>query len=122
MTFDWSSGELAEGLLCYRREDFFEAHEHWEIIWLQCQEPEKTFLQGLIQVTAALHHLQRNNTLGATSLLKAALRRLESYPARYAGIEAEVFREEVHLWIHSLSHFDLKPEIPFPSIQLNRAP
>jgi uncharacterized protein len=54
---DWSCGELAEGLRCYRAEEFFLAHEHWEGVWLKAQEPEKTFLQALIQTTAAFHHL-----------------------------------------------------------------
>ena len=85
MTFDWSCGALAEGLGCYRREEFFLAHEHWEAVWLGAEEPEKTFLQALIQVTAAFHHLQRGNVVGAVSLLRAALRRLEAYPAEFGG-------------------------------------
>jgi len=30
-------------------------------VWLKAIEPDKTFLQGLIQITAALHHWQRGN-------------------------------------------------------------
>jgi hypothetical protein len=59
--------------------EFFAAHEAWESRWLESQEPEKTFLQGLIQLTAAFHHFQRNNPLGATRLLQAAPSLLEPY-------------------------------------------
>ena len=59
--FDWTQGSLAEGLRLYDAGEFFAAHEAWESVWLRAQEPEKMFLQGLIQVTAAFHHLQRNN-------------------------------------------------------------
>ena len=52
-------------------------------MWLESQEPEKLFLQGLIQVTAAFHHLQRNNPLGTMLLLKAALARLERLHLEY---------------------------------------
>ena len=38
MTFDWKTGPLAEGLRCYCDEEFFLAHEHWELIWLQLGE------------------------------------------------------------------------------------
>ena len=44
------------------------------------------FLQGLIQVTAAFHHLQRKNPQGTALLLQAALGRLERYPARFGDI------------------------------------
>ena len=52
---DWTQGDLFEGLRCFHSGAFFEAHEHWESVWLASQEPEKTFLQGLIQVAAAFH-------------------------------------------------------------------
>ena len=63
MTLDWTQGSLAEGLRLYEAGEFFAAHEAWESRWLESHEPEKTFLQGLIQVTAAFHHLQRKNHL-----------------------------------------------------------
>jgi hypothetical protein len=122
MKFDWSCGALADGLECYRREAFFSAHEHWETVWLQSQEPEKTFLQALIQITAAFHHLQRNNARGATSLLKAALRRLEPYPAFFGGIELEPLRNDVRLWIQLLENRDVPFRGPFPQICLSAPP
>jgi predicted metal-dependent hydrolase len=73
-------GDLHEGLRCFLSGAFFEAHEHWESVWLGAQEPERTFLQGLIQVAASFHHFQRGNFAGTTSLLRSALRRLDSYP------------------------------------------
>lgn len=117
MNLDWSSGELAEGLRCYRSQEFFEAHEYWEIVWLRSQEPEKTFLQALIQITAAFHHLQRKNPVGATSLLQAALRRLDSYPAAFAGIEVAALRQEVSLWLRALAEQQQTSTLAFPQIQ-----
>ncbi len=116
MTLDWSCGGLAEGLRCYTNEEFFEAHEHWEAIWLQCEEPEKTFLQGLIQVTAAFHHLRRKNVIGAVSLLTAALRRLDRFPAVYGGIEVEALRESIRGWLKALEGEGTQ-DFPFPRIR-----
>jgi predicted metal-dependent hydrolase len=77
MSLDWNHGALLEGLRCFHSGAFFEAHEHWESVWLMTEEPEKTFLQGLIQVAAAFHHFQRGNCAGTISLLRSALRRLD---------------------------------------------
>ena len=115
MALDWSSGALAEGLRCYRNQEFFLAHEHWECIWLSCEEPEKTFLQSLIQVSAAFHHLQRNNVRGAKSLLTRALRRLDVFPAVYGGIAAEAVREGVRAWLTALDQ-DASLKLRFPPI------
>jgi len=114
MPLDWSCGALAEGLRCYKSGEFFLAHEHWESVWLKCEEPEKTLLQALIQITAAFHHLQRNNLIGAASLLRAALRRLEAFPAAYGGIEIEDLRVGVRAWLMALDRKEppLRPPIP----------
>jgi predicted metal-dependent hydrolase len=95
MELDWSSGELAEGLRCYRAEEFFLAHEHWELIWLKLPEPEKTFLQALIQVAAAFHHLRRGNRQGAESLLRRAKRCMEPLPDVFGGIAVEPLRRQI---------------------------
>jgi predicted metal-dependent hydrolase len=50
---------------------------------------------GLIQVTAAFHHIQRNNPLGTALLLKAALARLERYPAHFEGISVNVLCDDI---------------------------
>jgi len=102
MNFDWTQGGLAEGLRRYRAGQFFAAHEAWEGVWLECQEPEKMFLQGLIQVTAAFHHLQRNNPRGTALLLQAALGRLERYPTRFGGISVALLCNDIREWLQAL--------------------
>ena len=102
MEFDWTQGALAEGLRLYHAGEFFAAHEAWEGLWLGAQEPEKMFLQGLIQVTAAFHHLQRNHPLGTTRLLQAALGRLEDYPARFGGISVALLCSDIRAWLEAL--------------------
>ena len=117
MTLDWQHGELAEGLRCYRNREFFAAHEHWEAVWLRSAEPEKTFLQALIQTTAAFHHLQRDNRLGAASLLRGALRRLEPYPDHFGGVAAERLRQGIRAWLIALDQNNSEPQLPLPPIR-----
>jgi predicted metal-dependent hydrolase len=115
---DWSCGELAEGLRCYCAEDFFEAHEHWESVWLQLRDSEKKFLQGVIQLTVAFHHYTKKNHRGALSLLKRALSRFEALPtSNFGGIDLQALCTDIRKWIHS---FETDTEIfpnEFPKIR-----
>lgn len=96
MTFDWTQGSLAEGLHLYNSGEYFTAHEAWESVWLAAPEPDRTFLQALIQITAAFEHLKRNgNQLGASRLLGHALRRLESYAPDFGGLDVDLLRADI---------------------------
>jgi uncharacterized protein len=116
MLFDWTQGELAEGLRCYRSQQFWHAHEHWESVWLRLQGEEKTFLQALIQTTAAFHHLQRKNDAGATSLMQGALRRLDPLPPKFGGIDVDGLRQDLRAWLVALDQPDAGAALPFPKI------
>ena len=111
MKFDWTQGALAEGLRQYESDDFFAAHEAWESVWLGSQEPEKTFLQGLIQVAAAFHHLRRNNPRGTVLLLQAALRRLERYPACFGGVSVTLLRNDIRERLRALEADEPAPRL-----------
>ncbi len=117
MKFDWSEGALAEGLRLYEAGEFFTAHEAWESVWLGSPEPEKTFLQGLIQVTAAFHHLQRNNPLGAMLLLQAALRRLDPYPAGFGGISVTLLCHDIRECLGTLEAGEPVSQLVSPRIR-----
>jgi hypothetical protein len=117
-TFDWTQGELSEGLRCYHSGAFFEAHEHWEAVWLAAPEPEKTFLQGLIQVAAAFHHFQHENCVGTASLLRSALRRLDRYPEAFAGVSVAPLRVAIRSWLEALEKGSQSSRPPVPRLQL----
>jgi uncharacterized protein len=117
MRFDWTTGALAEGLRLYDAGEFFTAHEAWESVWLKAPEPEKTFLQGLIQVTAAFHHLQRNNRLGSVLLLQAALRRLDRCPPNFGGISVTLVCDDVRECLRKLGGDKTDLQLSSPRIR-----
>jgi len=88
--------QFQRGVELFNAGQFFEAHEAWEEIWLAASEPDKTFLQGLIQVAAAFHHRSRGNRKGMESLLEAGLAKLEQFPEEHRGIAAGQLREEAN--------------------------
>jgi uncharacterized protein len=117
MRFDWTEGALAKGLRLYDAGEFFTAHEEWETVWLRLPEPEKTFLQGLIQVTAAFHHLQRDNRLGTVLLLQAALRRLDRYPGAFGGISVSLLCDDIRERLRTLEGGEEASQVASPRIK-----
>ena len=75
-----------EGIDHFNARRFFEAHEVWEELWLRAPEPEKNFLQGLIQLAAGWHHYLRGNSSGAESLLAAGVVKLSRCPETHRGL------------------------------------
>ena len=90
------------GLAHFNARQFFEAHEVWEEIWLAEVEPERTFLQGLIQIAAAFHHYRRGNSDGAESLLSAGIVKITRFPHDYHGLAVEDLRAAAKWWARRL--------------------
>ena len=88
-----------QGLDAFNSARFYDAHEHWEEVWLKVPNPEKMFLQGLIQVAAAFHHHSRANLLGTRNLLREGLLKLDRFPDIYGDLEIEALRVSVREWL-----------------------
>lgn len=83
-----------QGFDCFNRGDFYNAHEAWEEIWLAETGEEKLFYQGLIQVAAGCHHLQKNKFKPAITCLKKGVEKLSGFSTDNTG----------YLPKHDLSH------------------
>jgi len=116
---DHAKGEdqFRRGVEQFNRGQFFEAHETWEEIWLAAGEPERTFLQGIIQVSAAFHHYSRGNRAGAHSLLEAGLNKLDRFPATFRGIQLDELRAAGKRWVAELAVGRLPGNEQFPHIR-----
>jgi len=75
------------GLDHFNAREFWDAHESWETIWLEAESEVHRFLQGLIQLAAAYHHVQRGTFTGGLRLFDAALEKLADFPQRWCGID-----------------------------------
>lgn len=82
-----------EGIAHFNAERFWEAHESWEQIWLAAESDVEQFLQGLIQIAAAYHHVRRGTYSGAIRLFDAGLRRLSAFEPRYCALDRSVVEE-----------------------------
>ena len=89
------SDPFRDGIRLFNEEYFFEAHEHLEGLWHLEHGEGRAFLQGLIQVCAALHHFQNGNLIGALDLLKRGPDKMRKYPSNYMGIDSRQLLEDV---------------------------
>ena len=110
--------QFARGITHFNAQEYFEAHEVWEELWLVATEPDKTFLQGLIQVAAAFHHHAHENARGAKSLLAAGIAKLQQFPDDHRGIAVSDFRTEANSWLDKIEMGGAAASGPLPLIRV----
>jgi predicted metal-dependent hydrolase len=77
----------------FERGAFFEAHEVWEQVWSAAEDPERRWIQGMIQIAAALHKLAHDRPAACRRLLAKALPKLADAPAERFGCALGTLRE-----------------------------
>jgi uncharacterized protein len=105
-----------KGLEAFNTARFYEAHEDWEEVWLKTPNPDKMFLQGLIQVAAAFHHHSKANHKGTRNLLQAGLTKLDLFPEVHGGLEIEPLRVAVRQWLRALDDGERPEQSTIPRI------
>jgi uncharacterized protein len=105
-----------EGLEAFNSHQFFEAHELWEDLWRETPQPDKRYLQGLIQVAAAFHHYSRANLRGTRKLLHEGLLKLDAFPETHRGFEIEPLRAAVREWLEALKIGSVPDRMKLPRI------
>jgi hypothetical protein len=117
------------GIVCFNQQDFFEAHEVWESIWLECAGPERRFYQALIQAAVALYHFGNGNLRGAAKLYRTSKAYMDNYASPYLGLDTALFWQDMERCFTALlnepdlTRRDLRPvEQLIPTITINPAP
>ena len=100
------------GIELFNHAEFYDAHEVLEDVWRPSAEPEKKFLQALIQTAVALHHHSTGNVVGCRSLMARALRNFQGYPEGFCGIELEPLRTALADWQRALAEGTPLPPLP----------
>lgn len=95
-------GTFLRGIGEFNRGEYFAAHESWETIWLGASGRDKVFLQGLVQLAAALHHWRRGNAKGTRALLERAIGKLEGFAGDYRGVRVDRLRERAARWLRAI--------------------
>ncbi|HYF63395.1 MAG TPA: DUF309 domain-containing protein [Herpetosiphonaceae bacterium] len=82
-----NDADFQAGVRLFNAGHFWHAHEEWEALWLRSHGTQRRFVQGLIQVAAALVHWQRGNPRGLRLNWAKARPKLLGLPSPAGGIE-----------------------------------
>jgi predicted metal-dependent hydrolase len=93
-TIDYDPRYLA-GIVLFNRGDYFEAHEVWEAIWMDCAGPEKRFYQALIQAAVGLCHFCNGNVRGARKLYQSSRDYMNRYAPLCLGLDIPAFWQQM---------------------------
>lgn len=98
---------MLQGQLAFNRAEFYEAHEHWEEVWNELDDPERRWVQGLIQIATGLHKLAAGRSDICTRLLARALGKLEDAPAVLDGLDLGAARTDAAAIVQAIAKGEL---------------
>jgi predicted metal-dependent hydrolase len=99
---EWDAHYLAY-FACFNREQFFEAHDVLEELWLARGDARNhAFYKGLIQLAGAFVHLQKGRLRPAASVLKLAATNLSQYTPAHEGLDVEDLMKLIEDWLRRL--------------------
>ena len=110
---------------CFNRQLFYEAHEVLEDLWLLDKlGPDGNFYKGLIQLTGAFVHLQKDRLRPAAALFKLAQANLLNYPIRHERLDIVALLDLIGEWLQRLEveNFSINPLAHFPAPKINLLP
>ncbi len=97
---------------------YFEAHEVLEDLWHDYRETDRTFIQGLIQISAGFYHFQCANWKGAASQLTKGIRKLEPYLPEHLGIVVSDFLNLIRPCLHTAVDLETTKTTDSKSIEI----
>jgi predicted metal-dependent hydrolase len=96
---------MREGGRLFAEGRFWDAHEAWERVWIVEKHGSRgLFVQGLVQLAAAMHKLLvMENAPSAERLIVRAREKLGSYPASFEGFAVDELRAQMDACRESLA-------------------
>lgn len=104
---------VRQGVDCFNRGEFYDAHEIWEEVWRSNLPEPRTLLQGLIQVAAGMHQiLDLHRKAGPRNTLAKAAAHLEPYRPAALGLDVTGLLTAVSRWREWLAAGSETPPAP----------
>jgi uncharacterized protein len=118
------------GIQSFNSGNFYEAHDLFEDLWHECDEPKRRWIHGIVQISVAMHHHSTGNLNGSLLLLAEGISRMRRAQISPIGFKEGEFLEPCQEILkllqtnlkdsnHSLGMKADKPqEISFPLISI----
>ena len=112
---------LREGIRLFNAGRYFDSHEALEEFYLSAAEQDKPFVEGLIQLAAALRMFYDfSETKGPARMARQAIIRLENYQPKYLGVRVQELIEAMESWAGELEANPAVARAGAPRIHRNR--
>ena len=112
---------LREGIRLFNGGRFFESHESLEDLYLQADEEQKPFLEGLIQLAAACRLFREfGEVKGPVRMIHQALIRLENYQPTYLRIKVKDLIQAMEVWAKQVEANTEAVQGRIPKIRVRR--
>jgi len=112
---------LRAGVRLFNAGRYFESHECLEEFYLRTEEKHKPFLEGLIQLAAALRLFRDfGEVKGPVRMVHQAIIRLETYQPAYLGIRVKNLLHTMEAWAEQVQGENGSGPGGAPKIRLRR--
>lgn len=99
---DTLPADFWQGAAQFNRGRFYDCHDTLEALWMEAVEPQRSFFQGILQISVALYHLSNHNWRGATILLGEGIHRLHRFEPDYGGVGVTAVIDQAAAWLAAL--------------------
>lgn len=97
-----------QGVEEFNQQQFYACHDILEALWIDAEEVDKKFYQGVLQIAVGCYHLGNLNWRGAVILLGEGISRLTSYEPEYQTIDVSELVKESYQLLQGLQQ--IQPE------------
>lgn len=113
---------LREGIRLFNERQYFQCHEVWEDFYRDTEDKNKPFLEGLIELAAALRlFCDFGETRGPVKMARQALIRLENFYPAFLEIRVKELCEAVEAWAKEIDTRAVRASSSsLPTIKLQR--
>lgn len=112
---------LREGIRLFNAGRFFESHESLEDFYSRSEEEHRPFVEGLIQLAAALRLFRDfGEVRGPVRMVHQAIIRLENYQPSYLGIRVKHLIAAMEEWAKQVEADGKAVGEQIPKIRLRR--
>jgi predicted metal-dependent hydrolase len=119
---EFMDARLREGIELFNQGRFFDCHEVLEGLYLETEDANKPFLEGLIQLAAAFRMFcDFGEVKGAVRMIYQALIRFENYQPAFLRVRVQDLCTAAEAWAKAAERSEDKPSASsIPKIQIQR--
>ncbi len=77
---------ISEGVSLFNDKKYFECHDYFEDLWMQCSNRDRLFYQGMVQAAVGCYHYNQNHYNSAINQFRKSIDKLKLYPDVFLGV------------------------------------